>query len=98
MYCIYGPYTRKDGRKHIILRAKGSGKGGLGTNITYSYPKWLLEQKIGRKLSSKETCDHIDNNFTNDSLDNLQVLTRGENNLKASIYYGAVAKRNTHNT
>jgi HNH endonuclease len=79
MYCAYGPYTRKDGRKHLILRVKGAGKGGLGTNITYSYPKLLLEMKMGRKLIKGETCDHKDDNFTNDSIDNLQVLTRGDN-------------------
>lgn len=73
---IYGPYTRKDGRQHIILYKDGK-------RTTVSYPKYLLEQKLGRVLLPDETCDHIDGDFTNNSLDNLQVLSRGDNAAKA---------------
>jgi len=69
---IYGPYTRKDGRMHIIVYKNGKRK-------TVSYPKYLLEKKLGRTLLANETCDHIDGDFTNNSLSNLQVLTRGDN-------------------
>jgi hypothetical protein len=69
---VYGPYTRKDGRQHIILYKDGMRK-------TVSYPKYLLEQKLGRSLLPNETCDHIDNDYTNNCLDNLQVLTRSDN-------------------
>ena len=69
---VYGPYTRKDGRQHVILYRDG-------VRTTVSYPKYLLEQKLGRKLESHETCDHIDNDPTNNSLDNLQVLSRADN-------------------
>lgn len=68
---VYGPYTRKDGRKHVVLYD--------GTKRqTVSYPKWLMEQHIGRELTPDETVDHKDRNFTNNSLDNLQILTRAE--------------------
>jgi hypothetical protein len=76
---VYGPYTRKDGRQHVILY-----KDGLRTTV--SYPKYLLEQKLGHSLSSCETCDHIDNDFTNNNLDNLQVLTREKNAAKANAF------------
>lgn len=69
---IYGPYTRKDGRQHIIFYKEGKRK-------TMSYPKYLLEQKLGRVLLPNETCDHVDENFTNNNLDNLQVLSRSDN-------------------
>ena len=69
---VYGPYTRKDGRQHVVLY-----KDGVRTTV--SYPKYLLEKKLGRKLESNETCDHIDNNPSNNSLDNLQVLSRSDN-------------------
>ena len=69
---VYGPYTRKDGRQHVVLYKDGVRK-------TVSYPKYLLEQKIGRLLLPSETCDHIDNDHTNNCLDNLQVLTRSNN-------------------
>lgn len=70
---IYGPYTRKDKRKHIIIIHAN------GERQTKSWPKYLLEQKIGRELEGDETCDHIDEDFTNDHPDNLQVLSRSKN-------------------
>ena len=69
---VYGPYKRKDGRQHVILIQDGKRK-------TVSYPKYLLEQKLGRSLLPTETCDHIDNDHTNNCLSNLQVLSRSEN-------------------
>ena len=72
---IYGPYARKDGRQHIILMHQGKRK-------TVSYPKYLLEQKLGRELTEDETCDHIDGDYTNNNPENLQVLSRKDNFLK----------------
>ncbi len=75
---IYGPYLRKDGRKHVII-ANGKNRR------TVSYPKWLMEQALGRKLDPDlETVDHIDEDFTNDERSNLQLLTRVENAKKSS--------------
>lgn len=76
---IYGPYTRKDGRQHIIIYDNGK-------RTTLSYPKYLLEQKIGRALLPHETCDHIDGDFTNNSPENLQVLSRKDNSAKAMAF------------
>ena len=74
---IYGPYKRVDGRKHIIIYENFK-------RITVSYPEYLMEQHLGRKLTEDETVDHIDNDFTNDSIDNLQILTRVNNIRKSS--------------
>lgn len=76
---VYGPYIRKDGRKHVILYDPKK-----GIRRTKSYPKYLLEKKLGRDLDENETCDHIDEDFTNDDTINLQPLTRGENIKKAT--------------
>lgn len=73
---IFGPYLRKDGRKHICIVYS------TGERKTKSYPRWLLEQHLGRELLPSETVDHIDNDFTNDSLSNLQILSRAENTRK----------------
>ena len=75
---IYGPYHRKDGRQHIVIIHDD------GCRQTKSYPKHLLEQKIGRELVGDETCDHKDEDFTNDNRSNLQVLTRSENASKSA--------------
>ncbi len=47
--------------------------------------KVLLEVKLGRLLVDNETVDHIDEDKTNDSLDNLQLLNRDENSSKSAI-------------
>ena len=75
---VYGPYTRKDGRQHIILYKDGKRQ-------TVSYAKYLLEQKLGRSLLPYETCDHIDGDYTNNCLSNLQVLTRADNVRKYAV-------------
>lgn len=51
-YMIYGPYARSDGRKHMILIDEN------GFRTTISYPKYLMEQYLGRKLADDETVDH----------------------------------------
>lgn len=76
---VYGPYTRKDGRQHVILYENNARK-------TVSYPKYLLEQKLGRSLLPNETCDHIDNDHTNNCLSNLQVLSRSDNARKQMAF------------
>lgn len=67
---VYGPYTRPDGRKHVIVIKNGMRR-------TVSYPKWLMEQHLGRELDPDlETVDHINDDFTDDRIENLQILTR----------------------
>lgn len=74
---IYGPYERPDGRKHVIYY------DGV-VRRTQSYPRYLMEQHLGRPLLDSETVDHIDGDFTNDNLDNLQLLTLADNIKKSS--------------
>lgn len=49
-----------------------------GRRQTISYPKWLMEQHLGRMLSRSETVDHKNRDFTDDNIENLQVLTASE--------------------
>jgi len=69
---VYGPYTRKDGRKIANIVNDG-------VKITISWPKYLYETHYNVKLADNETIDHIDGNFTNDSISNLRILPRAEN-------------------
>lgn len=70
---VYGPYKRQDGRQIVIVREED------GTTRTISYPKWLLEMQLGRRLDpDQETVDHIDSNKENNDLNNLQILPREE--------------------
>lgn len=67
---VYGPYKRKDGRLHVVTISNE------GEQRSISYPKFLMERILGRKLDPQETVDHIDGDFTNDDLSNLRVLSR----------------------
>jgi ribosomal protein S2 len=70
---IYGPYTRKDGRSHIIKLYKS------GRRVTQSYPRYLMEKFLGRKLRNWEEVDHINDDYTDDRIENFQILTKTEN-------------------
>jgi hypothetical protein len=67
---VYGPYKRKDGRKHVCLVWPD------GRRQTVSYPKFLTEQKLGRYLKDNETVDHLNCNFNDNDPDNIRVIDR----------------------
>jgi len=70
---IHGPYKRKDGRQIVIVVEDD------GSKRTISYPKWLLELQLGRRLDPNlETVDHIDSNFENNNFENLRIVPRNE--------------------
>ncbi len=67
---VYGPYLRKDGRQHVIIIDNGKRR-------TVSYPKYIMEKELGRNLHPDlETVHHIDGNFNNNELSNLQIIER----------------------
>ena len=82
---VYGPYQRKDGRRHVI-HYDGQ------TRRTQSYPRYLMELVLGRELESWEHVDHINNDPTDDRIENYQVLTQQKNNQKSVIFNGRSAK------
>lgn len=67
---VFGPYEKKDGRKIVIVIETN------GKRRTVSYPKWILENHLGRKLKIDETVDHWDSDFNNNDIDNLKILPR----------------------
>jgi len=76
---VYGPYTRKDNRQHVVIILDD------GSKKTVSYPKYLKELELGRELDvNLETIDHVNRNFTDGSEDNIQILTRSENSAKSA--------------
>lgn len=77
---VLGPYVRKDGRMHVLIYLFD------GTKMTRSYPKYLMEIELKRELDPDlETVDHIDRNFNNNDLSNLQILTRKDNASKSAL-------------
>lgn len=70
---VHGPYKRKDGRQIVVIVENN------GTRRTVSYPKWLMEMQVGRKLDPNlETVDHIDSNFDNNDISNLRIVPRDQ--------------------
>jgi endogenous inhibitor of DNA gyrase (YacG/DUF329 family) len=72
----YGPYTRKDGRQHVVHYSEGK-------RTTESYPRYLWKQTFGEIPFGYEV-DHKDDDLTNNSLDNFQLLLKTENARKSS--------------
>jgi hypothetical protein len=68
---ILGPYKSKiDGRERVVLVFND------GVKKTISYPKYIMECYLNRFLLENETVDHIDGNFLNNNILNLQILDR----------------------
>lgn len=66
-----------ENRKHVSLV-------GFGFRTTMSYARYLMCVYEGRFLHKIEQVDHIDDDKTNDTLGNLQILSVSENNRKES--------------
>lgn len=71
-------YTGKDGRVRIYLKE---------TNKVISYPKFLMEEKLGRKLLPNEQIHHKDGNPLNNDIDNLELRLLGEHQKEHSTKY-----------
>lgn len=52
---------------------------------TISYARYLMSIKEKRFLNQDEQVDHIDGNKTNDSIENLQILSAKENCIKHTV-------------
>lgn len=52
-----------------------------------SYPRILVEQKLGRPLKPDEDVHHIDGNVDNNDISNLQVVNHGEHQREHSTKY-----------
>ena len=80
-------YTGKDGRQRLSF------KNESGKLITISYPRFIMEQHIGRKLSPKEDVHHIDGNPLNNDISNLKIIPRGKHQREHSTkYYDKIEK------
>lgn len=46
--------------------------------VKHDYHRWLMEQKVGRKLGSDEIVHHLNENKLDNDINNLQIMTRAE--------------------
>lgn len=66
----------KEPRRVIALISNNNSRTSI------SYARYLMSCNLKRYLNKNEHVDHIDNNKLNDAIDNLQILSPKENNLK----------------
>lgn len=71
-------YECKDGRTRVYIK---------DTKKVISYPKYLMEQKLGRPLNDNEQVHHKDENPLNNNLDNLEIKLLGEHQREHGIKY-----------
>ena len=62
-------YCQKDGRKMVYDKDKKQ---------VVPYARYLMEQRLGRKLNDDEEVHHIDHDKTNDVIENLEVVNSTE--------------------
>src|ERR1700719_2645025 len=86
---IYGPYVdvNNDNREIIIFYNSKNKK-----RKTVSWPQAMMVSKLGRLLKSKELVDHIDNDPTNNTHENFQIIPPRENIIKGLKAKGWVRK------
>lgn len=65
-------YVGKDNRSRVVIKRDD------GTMTSVSYPRILMEEKLGRPLKPYEDVHHIDGNKTNNSIENLEIVNHGE--------------------
>lgn len=69
--------TNPENRKNVILYRTGK------NNTTVSYARYLMSVKVGYIIPVGLEVDHIDDDKTNDDINNLQILTKQQNRKKA---------------
>lgn len=70
--------TNKENRKHVILY------NSKHDRTTISFARYIMSCKLKKILDKGIEVDHIDNDKTNDTSNNLQLLTKSDNIKKSS--------------
>ena len=79
-YYLYVVFHKNEGRQYANLIPIDESSGLKRKTI--SYARYLMSVKEGRILNEDEHVDHKDDDKTNDDINNLQILSLRENNIK----------------
>lgn len=85
-YYLYIVFHKKEGRRYANLIPID--KTSELKRTTISYARYLMSVKEKRILNKDEHIDHKDDNKLNDDINNLQILSLKENNIKKSKQIG----------
>lgn len=77
-------WINNENRKVITLTNDGV------ITFTMTYARYLMSVKIGHEIPDGYEVDHINNDKTDDRIENLQILTAEQNRLKQSWWYSAM--------
>lgn len=86
-YYLYKVFHKKEQRQYAVLYPINKDDGLKRT--TLSYARYLMSVKEKRFLNEDEEIDHIDNDKTNDDINNLQIITPLKNKLKQATIVGS---------
>lgn len=88
-YDDYAGYlvTNPENRRNVCLIHKATRH-----RTTVSYARYLMSVKERRILSCDEQVDHKDGDKTNDTIENLQIISRADNIRKSFIEKGRTRK------
>ena len=67
----YRTYVGKDGRVRAYVTDENN------HTTVKSYPRILMEEKLGRPLDPNEDVHHIDGDVSNNNIDNLAIISHG---------------------
>lgn len=67
-------YTNRNGRMCIAYRDLNHKRHAT------TYARFLMEQHLGRELTKDEDVHHIDGDKTNDTIENLEIISKKEHN------------------
>jgi len=85
---LQNPYAKDWKRGYIVINPEGRRTVILFNTCqdrsSVSYARYLMATHLKRYLDQHEHVDHIDNDKTNDVIENLQILTQAENSLKSA--------------
>ena len=79
-YYLYIVFHKKQGRYYANLIPINKNTGLK--RHTMSYARYLMSVKEKRILKNEEHIDHKDNNKLNDNIENLQIISLRDNNIK----------------
>ncbi len=77
---VYGPYPALEKDRSIIVFTFWD-----GSKTSMSYARWKMIQHLQRNLLKEEHVDHINDDCTDDRVENLQILSQLENNRKSNL-------------
>lgn len=77
----YKVYDTTTGRYRVVLYNNQNDISGM------SYARYLMSVKLGHEVPPQYVVDHIDDDKTNDDINNLQILTAEQNRIKQQWHY-----------